>query len=466
MNGLAKATLVALTADAKPTEKGTPIKVQFNPTSLRLSMTNSIDSGKTRGHQAEQYLGTSSTTLSCDLVFDTADEGTTATPRNVREKTMQVARFVLPEGDQSKQAPPRVRFHWGDFIFDGVMTGLTEDIDLFSEGGVPLRAKVTISIKEQDPRYAALESGAGAAKKGNAPVPGAAAPSLPGGVGAQLGADRTGLAIGGESAAEFAARMGLDPAAWRGLAANLPNPLSLQAGAEIDFSSRLSVGAGIGLSAGIEAGLGGGLEASLGLTAGAGAGAGLSLAAARGVRAALETVQIARSETAAAKARAAFEAPPPSPAPAGALAPDARPLGERSLPRATAAALGSSADAEAPATPAPPEQPRPRLIARGLPSPAAQAAVPPAPLPPRADPRATTFGYGAPLRPRVGGAAEERTTDGWVVVRARERDPEQAPVTRDPTVAPWLQRPALAPERATVELADGACACGCGGGAR
>jgi hypothetical protein len=112
----------------------------------------------------------------------------------------------------------------------------------------------------------------------------------------------------------------------------------------------------------------------------------------------------------------------------------------------------------------PPEQPRPRLIATGLPSPAAQAVAPPAPLPPRADPRAATFGYGAPLRPRVGGAAEERTTDGWIVVRAREQEPEQAPITRDPTVAPWLQRPALAPERATVEHIGGAgCACGCGG---
>ena len=435
MSGLAKATLVAISADAHPHELGTPVPVQFNPTSMRLQMTNSIDSGKTRARQSEQYLGTSSTTLSLDLVFDTADEGATDAPVNVRSRTMQVARFVLPEGDESKQAPPRVRFHWGDFIFDGVMTSLSEDIDLFSLGGVPLRAKVTVSIKEQDPRFAALESGPGAATKGNAP-PSGAPPSQPGtSGGGRAGSDRTGISIAGESAADFAVRMGLDPTAWRGLAAGLSSTVSLAGGLAIDFSSSLGSASRVGSTAGVASGAAASLEQSFGLQ-GSGKSEGFALAAAGGVRAAAESVQLAKTGDAAAQARADF------------------------------AGIGAPASPPPPPTPGPPDQPRPALAATGLPSPAARAAAPPAPPPPLADPRATSFGFGVPLRPRVAGAAADRA-GSWVVVKVREQPPSDPPVTRDPTAAPWLQLPALAPERAVADAASvppgGPCPCGCGG---
>jgi hypothetical protein len=105
--------------------------------------------------------------------------------------------------------------------------------------------------------------------------------------------DRTGIAIGGESAAEFSARMGLDPGAWRGVAGGLDSTLSLDAGAEIDFSSSLTANVGIGAAVGVEAGASASVEASVGLggesaappRAGiaAGTASGMALAAAGGV---------------------------------------------------------------------------------------------------------------------------------------------------------------------------------------
>ena len=48
---------------------------------------------------------------SLELVFDTADEGTTGSPKSVRAKTAQIERFVFPtsqtEDGQKQPKPPR-----------------------------------------------------------------------------------------------------------------------------------------------------------------------------------------------------------------------------------------------------------------------------------------------------------------------------------------------------------------------
>src|SRR5262245_9501176 len=66
---LAKATIGELTGNNDTKEN---FDVQFNPATLRLQITNSVEGGDSRGRQVRQYLGSSSTTLTCDLIFDTA----------------------------------------------------------------------------------------------------------------------------------------------------------------------------------------------------------------------------------------------------------------------------------------------------------------------------------------------------------------------------------------------------------
>jgi hypothetical protein len=161
MPALEKATMVRLKADpsAQQVEDGEPIAVQFNPSSVRMSMRNQVTDGDTRGLNARQASGRNSTDLSFDLHFDTADEkGSKANGyKSVRDKTALVEQFVLPARDphdSSKRiVPPRVRFKWGDFSIDGIIDNLTIDFDLFAPDGTPLRAKMGVSIKQQDLQY-------------------------------------------------------------------------------------------------------------------------------------------------------------------------------------------------------------------------------------------------------------------------------------------------------------------------
>lgn len=426
---------VSTTPDTNDVD-GAPIPVQFNPQTLKLTLSNQVTDGGTRGNQARQFSGKSSTELAFDLHFDTADEGETGTPRSVREKTRLVEQFVLPEADPAngdrRLVPPRVRFVWGDLRLEGIVSSLAIDFDLFAFNGVPLRAKMSVSIKEQDARYESLQVEEGERGSGGSG-------GQPGTSGGGAGSNRTGTALAGESAASFAQRMGLDPQAWRGLAAGLEGTLSLSAGLEIDFDASLSLGASLGVSAGFSANLGVSLEASFGLEASVGASgalastasaataSGFALASAGGVSAALDTVAIIKNERATTEARAAFGAP-------AASAQARATLGSGSVPQAV---LAASARGDA-VRPAPPEQARPPLrVAGETLAPSSASATAAAPPVPRADPRAQSFGSAVPLKPLLGAAR-----------------------ARDVVV--------LGQEPVTVEASGGAvhragCGCGCGG---
>jgi hypothetical protein len=319
-----------------------------------------------------------------------------------------------------------------------------------------------------------LKAGPGSNQKGNAPSPlGAAVGSLgiSGGLGISVGVNaQFGVALGGESLPEFSARVGLDPTAWRGfstdISGGLSGDLSLEAGAEVGFSAGLNASAGIGVTLGAEAGVSASLEASFGLEANASIGAvagvgvgadlaaGFSLSAGGGLNAALETVQIAKSQAAEQQTRRAFGAPP-----AGTVTATGGRAATNALPPA---ALPK---------PALPDQPRPPLTSTGLPSPSRQQSVAPAPLPPRADPRSVSFGFGVPLRSTVGEAATRRADSllGGVSLRQQVGD-GLPPASDDPTVPPWIALPSRDPARAAGDQLQKklhpARPCGCSGRCR
>jgi len=471
---LQKATIAELDGD----QEKDSFPVQFNPTTLRLSLTNQVEGGETQGKQVRQHIGASSTTLSMDLIFDTADEGTTENPRSVREKTKRIERFLVAKGEgQQENAPPRIRFTWGDLIVEGVVESITIDFEHFAANGVPLRAKVPLSIRGQD-REKELK-GADDSRKG-APGPGGISAGLGAGIGLSasvgigLGASvgvgfgasigvgvsasvgfgvgasaSVGVALGGESAGEFAARVGVDPAAWRGLELGGESSLSLSAGIEVGFDTNLSASAGLGVTVGLEAGTKVSIEQSYGLAtstslnavSGVGVGAqlasGFALSSAGGLRAALESVQASKNTSAEQQALAAFKAPVKT--------------------------VASSS-----ATPKPPEQSRPPLSRTGLPGPSAQQAAPPAPRLPRADPRASSFGFGVPLRATAGAAADRRfeSIQGAVSLKAKTATGDP-PITNDPTKPAWEALPARDPGRRAADKLQGklklARPCGCAG---
>lgn len=259
MTALTKAQLGEITSGNNPTEvAGTLVDVQFNPTTLRVQISNRTAGGQQSGAQARQRPGTGEMQVSFDLVFDTADEGSTAQAVNVLDKTKMVERFVRPKGARpGQEAPPRVIFKWGSFVVQGVMESANIDLDLFDASGVPLRAKVSVSIKGQDPRWtytpAPASPGAGTGASGaNAARPGSGS-SLPAGSpgtqGNSQSPDRIVQAMPGEGLVQLAARAGFDPKVWRSLADGKANPLKLELGQEVPLPASSGKGAATGSSA-------------------------------------------------------------------------------------------------------------------------------------------------------------------------------------------------------------------------
>ena len=210
--------------------------VQFNPTTLRVQISNRTAGGTQAGAQARQRPGTGEMQVSFDLIFDTADEGTSEAGVSVLDRTATVERFVRPRGPRpGQEAPPRVLFEWGSFLVQGTMESANIDLDLFDANGVPLRAKVSVSIKGQDPRWTYPPAPANAAAAPGSfparPGSGSALPAgSPGTQGNSQSPERIAQAMPGESLAQLAARNGFDPKAWRALAEGLSNPLQLTLG--------------------------------------------------------------------------------------------------------------------------------------------------------------------------------------------------------------------------------------------
>lgn len=264
MTELKKAYLAEMSSGNNPTEvPNTKVDVQFNPTSLRMQISNKTAGGKQSGAQSRQRPGTGEITLSFDLVFDTADEGKTDAGVSVLDRTKMVERFVRPRGQgPGQEAPPRVVFVWGTFQMQGTMESTNIDLDLFDAGGVPLRAKVAVSIKGQDPGlvYQASQASGPSSRRtapgrsggtGGTSLP----PGAPGTDGDGLAPDRIVQAMPGESLAQLAQRAGFDPAAWRALANGLSNPLKLELGQEVPLPPNAGAGAAAGNTAqGIEPG--------------------------------------------------------------------------------------------------------------------------------------------------------------------------------------------------------------------
>lgn len=275
----------------EPDERGA-YEVQFNPTSLRVTYQNNVDEGgATTQTQRRQNPSTQSATLNFDLEFDTAEETDAEGPVNVRTRTAVIRQFVEPSANAGKDPPPLLKFLWGTFSFVGIVTQLTEDIDLFSPEGRPLRAKVTVAMKEVRADIEAKAVGGGAATSDNATPPGKPNPAS-GAPGSPPAAnpDTAALAQLGESLQQLLARLNADPATWRAAMRGLDSPLGLAGGAQVQFAAGASAGLGLGVSAGFAAGGavvgtaslvgalggGGGFGASAGVSGGFSAGAGFA----------------------------------------------------------------------------------------------------------------------------------------------------------------------------------------------
>lgn len=146
---------MALTDKAYLMIEGSPKRIpcMFNPSELQISRSNSWDSPSLAGQgvQTARYTGAGAGSMSLNLTFDTTDTGKAVTTYTGKlMKLMDVDATLGGTDEQSNNArPPYVTFHWGDLhSFEAVVSNLSLQFTYFSSTGVPLRAKVAMTLTQ------------------------------------------------------------------------------------------------------------------------------------------------------------------------------------------------------------------------------------------------------------------------------------------------------------------------------
>lgn len=259
-----------------------PLRVQFNPESLELTIRSAIgeNEGAKRGNaaarrqQPPQVVSNTTVTLTLQLVFDT-----TTTGADVRLRTAPIAALMQPAeqqvGRETKKVPALVAFEWSSFVFEGAISDYKETIDFFAPEGLPQRATLSLTLTQQDKPFPQPRPG-NAADTGDAFSD--LAPAAP--LGAGQSVDDVAAAGGDRGAAgALAAANGIENRRNPGVGA-VAAPRGGGRGPAAFASGGAGAGAGLSLSAGASAsalaGLGAGFGASAIAGAGTGAGAGRS----------------------------------------------------------------------------------------------------------------------------------------------------------------------------------------------
>jgi hypothetical protein len=235
---LEKAKLIEMEPDfANPKSGGKSTTVQFNPESLKVTFANQLvqpgngganGTGDQSNQAGRQFVGAGTTKLALQLWFDVGSQDAESGDKkaDVRDLTKDVAFFITPTQEGTNYLPPAVRFSWGSFHFDGYVDSLDENLDFFSEDGIPLRASVSLNMSQQKIQEF---SGSGG-QLGNSP---------PGSPGFGKGGLGTTPLVAVRAGASLQAMVGAGQD-WKKVAEanNIENPRSLDPGALINLNLR------------------------------------------------------------------------------------------------------------------------------------------------------------------------------------------------------------------------------------
>lgn len=131
----------------EPAEDAATIPLHFNPAEYKLSKENTFAEIPIPGLESPplQYVRGGAQTLTMDLLVDTSDELV-----SVQDKYVTKIQSALAKTEKL-HAPPILEFVWEQTIFRGVMVSLETNYVLFHSDGTPLRAKLTVKLKEYRP---------------------------------------------------------------------------------------------------------------------------------------------------------------------------------------------------------------------------------------------------------------------------------------------------------------------------
>lgn len=135
-------------------QSGEKFEVLFNPTEYTVEDSSKWqDQVRNRQKPELQYTGGERKKLTMDLFFDTYEK-----KEDVRIYTSKLARLLIPSVDTSNgKRPPKVRLSWGPkdpdtnsgiFPFVCVLESLKQQFTLFTDKGMPVRARLSCSFKE------------------------------------------------------------------------------------------------------------------------------------------------------------------------------------------------------------------------------------------------------------------------------------------------------------------------------
>lgn len=133
----------------------TVIEVLFNPSEYQLTDSANYSEKKVPGMDGPiiQYVSGNATELSLNLFLDTyvaksssmIPLGSSGSSSDVSYITKQIADATSIDG--SLHRPPKVTFKWGSLNFQGVVTRFNHTYTMFTESGMPVRAKVSLTFK-------------------------------------------------------------------------------------------------------------------------------------------------------------------------------------------------------------------------------------------------------------------------------------------------------------------------------
>ena len=139
--------------------QGRFLDVQYNPTELTFTKAAQVAEIPIPGLDTPllQYVRGQAETVSVELFFDATEDGTSAEAKPVTKKTDKF--YELIKAEKSTHAPPVLLFTWGGTAFPGnrrdgfrcVVTSVRQQFTMFAPNGVPLRAKLTVDLKEYKP---------------------------------------------------------------------------------------------------------------------------------------------------------------------------------------------------------------------------------------------------------------------------------------------------------------------------
>lgn len=226
-----KAYLQVITWDnnGRVNSEGKKYFVQFNPESLKVNFSNQIAGQDNNGGSAIQFSSRGTTKLTFDLWFDaSAEPGQASAHTDVRQYTKELLGFMQEQRSQDGRntltPPPGCRFHWGTFLFEGIVDSINENLEYFSEQGVPLRASLGVSVTKQELNILIKDQNAKAANKD------------------AVGTQPQQQAKVDDTFQGMAARQG-NPAQWQqqARAANIEDPLRLREGMLIPLAPARTV---------------------------------------------------------------------------------------------------------------------------------------------------------------------------------------------------------------------------------